>query len=262
MIHRWPSARPDAIVTEDEYYRVKRSILPSNIAKALTKRVPWERGLHQNYTGASIISFKVRVRERIPCFLKDVYGDQPLFANTDMAKRWHLLGFVVQRPSEGPEPIFVETQRGDLHKDSYYARKQVPVDAPRGQLHTLSSKPRRRYGHGIPLPTPEQGNDPIVRVESLRQHLQTAMAVELSTIPLYLFGMYSVQTPKEYVNDPRYYNPITGAIRSTFDSIRIYLSFDTNVSFFLFVRCCRRRNASFESCWKYSPSGRGGAESL
>jgi Ferritin-like len=194
--------------------------------------VPWERGLQQNYTGSFIISFKVRVRERIPCFLKDVYGDQPLFANTDMAKRWHLLGFVVQRPSEGPEPIFVETQRGDLHKDSYYARKQVPVDAPRGQLHTLSTKPRRRYGHGIPLPKPKPGNDPIVTVESLREHLQTAMAVELSTIPLYLFGMYSVQTPKEYVNDPRYYNPITGAIRSTFDSIRISIIRHPNAPFF------------------------------
>src|ERR1700733_7120538 len=70
MIHRWPSARPDAIVTEEEYYRVKRSILPSNIAKALTKRVPWERGLQQNYTGSFIISLKVRVHERILVFLK------------------------------------------------------------------------------------------------------------------------------------------------------------------------------------------------
>jgi hypothetical protein len=179
------------------------------------------------------MSLKVRACERIPCFLQDVYGDQPLFANTDMAKRWHLLGFVVQRPSEGPEPIFVETQRGDLYKDTYYAKKQVPVEAQRGQLHSLYSTPRRRYGHGISLPTPEPGNHPIVTVESLRKHLQTAIAVELCTIPLYLFGMYSVQTPKEYANDPRYYNPITGAVRSTFDFIGISVIRHPNSPFFV-----------------------------
>jgi len=95
MILRWPYARLDAIVTEDENHRVKRSVLPSNIAKALTNRVPWVRGLPQNYTGG-----KIFMRERILCFLQDVYGDQTLFANTAVAKRWHLLGFVVQKPSE------------------------------------------------------------------------------------------------------------------------------------------------------------------
>jgi len=38
------------------------------------------------------------------------------------------------------------------------------------------------------------------------------MAVELSTIPLYLFKMYTVKIPKAYVNDPRYYDPIVGVI--------------------------------------------------
>ena len=48
---RWPSARPDAIVREKDYERVAKSVKPSDIAKQLTTRVPWERGLHQNYTG-------------------------------------------------------------------------------------------------------------------------------------------------------------------------------------------------------------------
>jgi len=126
-----------------------------------------------------------------------------------MVKRWHLLGFVVQRPSEGPEPIFVETQRGDLRKDTYYSPKPPPIESQRGNLHTLTSN----YGHGIPLPKPESGNHPIRTLKSLQEHLQTAMAVELSTIPLYLFAMYSVKTPAAYVNDPRYYNPITAAVR-------------------------------------------------
>ena len=130
-------------------------------------------------------------------FVADVFGDQPLFANTDMVQRWHLLGFVVQRPSSGPEPIFVETQRGDLHKPALLFRPRPPA------LHG-----------GLKLPRPDSDNQPIETVESLRTHLQTAMAVELSTIPLYLFGMYSVKTPAQYVNDPRYYDPITGAVRS------------------------------------------------
>jgi len=47
------------------------------------------------------------------------------------------------------------------------------------------------------------------------------MAVELSTIPL--FKMYTVKIPKAYVNDPRYYDPIVGAVRGMFDSGYIYL---------------------------------------
>lgn len=46
----------------------------------------------------------------------------------------------------------------------------------------------RTYGGGICLPV----NRPIETVASLHEHLQAAMAVELSTIPLYLYAMYSV----------------------------------------------------------------------
>jgi hypothetical protein len=147
------------------------------------------------------------------CLPLDEFSDQPLFANTDMAKRWHLLGFVVQRPSEGPEPIFVETQRGDLHKDTYYSAKVTAIETRRGDLHAKGKG--SKYGHGITLPRPDSGNHPITTIKSLQEHLQTAMAVELSTIPLYLFAMYTVETPKAYANDPRYYNPITGAVRGT-----------------------------------------------
>jgi len=119
-----------------------------------------------------------------------------------MAQRWHKLGFIVPRPSGGPEPIFVETQRS-LHQE---------------KASSPSTKIVKPSGGGITLPTPDSPEQPIQTVESLREHLQAAMAVELSTIPLYLFGMYTVKTPKAYVNDPRYYDPIVGAVRGTFDS--------------------------------------------
>jgi hypothetical protein len=152
----------------------------------------------------------------------DVFGDQPLFANTDMARRWHLLGFVVQRPSDSQEPIFVETQRGDLSKDAQQQPHIVRSSSTQAERepddlnkNTLLSRTKSKLSHSITFPKPEPGNHPIRTVKSLQEHLQTAMAVELSTIPLYLFGMYTVKTPAAYVNDPRYYNPITGAIRGT-----------------------------------------------
>ena len=114
-----------------------------------------------------------------------------------MTQRWHELGFIIPRPSGGPEPIFVETQR---------------------HMHQYNTPPHSRKiglprGGGIILPTPDHPECHIQTVESLRKHLQVAMAVELCTIPLYLFGMYSVKTPEIYVNDPRYYDPIVGAVR-------------------------------------------------
>ena len=35
---------------------------------------------------------------------------------TDRVENWHQLGFIVQRPSYGPEPISIETLRGDIHR--------------------------------------------------------------------------------------------------------------------------------------------------
>jgi hypothetical protein len=212
LFFRWPSARPDSIVPEAEYKAAMKSFRPADVAKALTTRVPWERGIHQNYTGMVFTPhccFSLLNETRLG--ISDVYGDQPLFANTDMAKRWHELGFIVQRPSSGPEPIFVETQRGDLYVDGVHSPGHHKHKAPKGG----SQIPKNG---GIVLPTPDSPEQPIMSVESLRVHLQTAMQVELSTIPLYLFGMYSVKTPQAYVNDPRYYDPIIGSVRGELGS--------------------------------------------
>jgi hypothetical protein len=195
----WPSARPDTIVTEEVYNTVAQSVVPMQIAKRLTDRVPWERGLHQNYT--------------------DEYGDQPLFANTDMAKNWHKLGFIVERPSTGPLPIFVEVQRSPIHRE-----KKV-VDLPVG---AIPGSDKQKHGPLI-LPTPDKGDCPIQSIESLREHLQTAMAIELATIPLYLFGMYSIKTPAQYARDPRYYDPIIAAIRGVVAEEMLHLSLAGNV---------------------------------
>jgi len=46
---------------------------------------------------------------------------------------------------------------------------------------------------------------------------------------LYLFGMYSVKTPKAFVNDPRYYDPIVGAVRGVVAEEMLHLSLAGNV---------------------------------
>ncbi|KAF8868017.1 ferritin-like-domain-containing protein [Gymnopilus junonius] len=137
-----------------------------------------------------------------------------------MAKNWHKLGFIVQRPSYGPEPIFVETQRGIIHR----GEKAIPLPSD-------DSKAPRQPKRGGPLilPTPDSHNQPIQTVESLRTHLQTAMSIELATIPLYLFGMYSIKIPDQFVNDPRYYDPIIAAIRGVVAEEMLHLSLAGNV---------------------------------
>ena len=128
-----------------------------------------------------------------------------------MAQNWHKLGFIVQRPSYGPEPIFVETQRGEIHRT-----KKVISPIPHSPEEKTPGLPIPKRGGPLILPTPRwhlPRDDIDDDLESLREHLQTAMAIELATIPLYLFGMYSIKIPAQYVNDPRYYDPVTGAIR-------------------------------------------------
>jgi len=148
-----------------------------------------------------------------------------------MAQYWHQLGFVVERPSYGPEPIFVETQRGDIDRDE----KPLPI-----RKHAPSMK-LPQVGGPICLPAPDSRDQPIKSIESLRTHLQTAMAIELATIPLYLYGMYSIKIPDQYKNDIRYYDPVMGAIRSEW----YIVPFAERLLMFLpLFRRCSRGNAS------------------
>ncbi|KAH9955556.1 ferritin-like-domain-containing protein [Russula dissimulans] len=183
----WPSARPDTIVTVEEYEKVKAEYPPKKVAQNLTNRVPWERGLFLNHT--------------------DTYPDQPYFANTDFTEHWSRMGFVTKKPSVGPTPIYVEVDRGVI---------------PRQR-----SPPKEYPSHGgITLPAPNGG---IKTLENLKNHLQTAMAVELCTIPLYLYGMYSVRTPQAYIHDPIYRDPVSGIVHGVVVEEMLHLSLAGNI---------------------------------
>ncbi|KAJ7142970.1 ferritin-like-domain-containing protein [Mycena epipterygia] len=72
-------------------------------------------------------------------------------------------------------------------------------------------------------------NPPITTLESLKRHLHFAMAIELSTIPLYLYAMYSIKLPANKVKDPRFWDPVTGAIRGIVAEEMLHLSLAGNV---------------------------------
>jgi hypothetical protein len=61
---RWPSVRPDTIVEESVYNHQKHKLKSRGKVdpKSLTVRVPWERGLHQNYTGQSFMLLLIQAR--------------------------------------------------------------------------------------------------------------------------------------------------------------------------------------------------------
>lgn len=196
----WPSARPDAIVRKEDFEKWfndhDSGIVPEQNRRKM-KRVPWERGLRVNYT--------------------DEYDQQPLFANTDMVQFWHQLGFVVKEKKHitfGGLPVLVETERGKIHATS-------TVPEPHEQLPPPNVKI---------LPPPFHGaTKAIDSIHSLQQHLQSAMAVELSTIPIYLFGMYSVKIPTRFQNDPRYRDPIMQAVRNVVAEEMLHLSLAGNM---------------------------------
>ena len=82
----------------------------------------------------------------------------------------------------------------------------------------------------------------------LREHLQTAMEIELATIPLYLFGMYSIKIPAQYANDQSHYDPVIGVIRGPL-SFLFVLKLLPSIYFY---RCCWWGYTAPQSGWKYS----------
>lgn len=119
-----------------------------------------------------------------------------------MVKFWNELGFVV-KAKEQPEgmgelPVFVETERGSI----------------RSKMAIAATDKSRSPDVSIPRQLKQGVQNAIENIESLQAHLQSAITVELSTIPLYLFGMYTVKIPDEFKRDTKHIHPIISAVRS------------------------------------------------
>jgi len=90
-------------------------------------------------------------------------NDEDYNGNTDMVKYWSKLGFIVPIDPTAPDPVYVEEQRGK-------------IPSLRGPILRA----------------------PITTVEKLRDHLNIALRIELSTIPLYLYAMYSIDASPDF----------------------------------------------------------------
>ena len=137
-----------------------------------------------------------------------------------MAENWRILGFIVQRPSFGPEPIFVETERG--HKKCICLPKCRDPPIPSWDIPS-----------GIRIDDAFWNS----QRELLWNLLREAMKIELTTIPLYLFAMYSIKSPANPpVNDPGYSDPVASilSLSSLFLCAEI-----VNLLPIYFYRCCR-----------------------
>jgi hypothetical protein len=182
-----------------------------------------------------------------------------------MVQNWHKLGFVVRvnPPVQSPLvqypptlPIFVETQREHPHPEEKkpqddIQQPELPAFVVHSQAlasfdaHTKSQNiefhmPRPDNPATAPKHSPYGGsnrtvlgkwgmqfdNPPINTLESLKKHLHFAMAIELSTIPLYLYAMYSIKLPADKVKDPRFWDPVTNAIRG---ALRLIVLFHLHV---------------------------------
>lgn len=121
-----------------------------------------------------------------------------------MVRFWHQLGFIVKAEKQleemGELPVLVETERGSIRDQMNIAAPTEPLPPP-----------------VVEIPQPEKGAEKAIStVQSLKDHLQSAITVELSTIPLYLFAMYSIKIPDEFERDPKHIHPVINAVRSKY----------------------------------------------
>lgn len=163
-----------------------------------------------------------------------------MIGNTDMAHYWHYLGFVRRVPgygkiigvdddsaedSIGEFPIFVEKERGT------FLRQIEGVQSGKTESRAASSSLKfdgisLKFNFDDQLPPPQRFEALLTEGEEqqqvtgmwslkriLHKLLQAAMEIELSTIPIYLFAMYSIKPPPEAADDPHFHDPVVGAIR-------------------------------------------------
>ena len=173
--HWWPTQRPDAVVSFNQYQKAVNSPI-SRINTDVTfhladKRTRWARGLRTATYNTSIL-----------------WGDQ------DMTKYWSKLGFVVPVPAARPKANIVTLSNGkhfqkELEKTNWDFRvdPSVFIEVEREPLYGINLQPRICN-----------------TVEELKlsyaTHLRWAMQLEMTTIPTYLAAMYCLIEDKNSDN--------------------------------------------------------------
>jgi len=180
---RWPSARPDDVVPKERYDQLKKLLLDfDEVEQSHTKTA---KGLISAKTKlkTDIAALQIKWERRLRANHVDKKSlETTYYANADMAKSWHTLGFmhtdaqlteklgyrVFFEDEETPDPSSPRVKDEFNPPSSFKALFKVFKDA-------LS---------------------PAEKTKQILLLLQQALEVELSTIPLYLFAMYSVSNSK------------------------------------------------------------------
>ena len=123
----WPTARPDDVVTEEQFQAVLKDYQPGDegsIGRSLATRVPWARGI----------------------------SDVSPTLDNDMVKAWSHFGFVVPRAVGPAQVAYVETERspyfGSSERDFFYYLMNIdsyPDFVPRARqlVHQYLAEGRR-----------------------------------------------------------------------------------------------------------------------
>jgi hypothetical protein len=174
QVHWWPSARPDIVIEESIYDKILDENPEKDVTKLLSARVRWAMGIRFNPSH------------------KTAYGVEPVWGDMDMVKYWDKLGFIVPKPT---------MKDGIIHNDM---RKNVFVQTGRSSefrpyneaIDPLKPKSDINFGQNISNTLPKLtklGKRDAPKLKALiLDALQVALKLELSTIPPYLFALYSI----------------------------------------------------------------------
>jgi hypothetical protein len=174
QVHWWPSTRPDIVVEETVYNQIALENPDSDLTHLLDARVRWATGIRYNPSHV------------------DTYGVEPVWGDMDFTLHWAKMGFIVPKP-----------HRSDHHQLSHDPRKNVLVQTNRlpdfrpynQAIDPLKEKNDRNVfdsklkSNALPYFMKLDVND---LKTFINEGLDVALRLELSTIPPYLFALYSI----------------------------------------------------------------------
>jgi hypothetical protein len=174
QVHWWPSARPDIVVEELIYNKVIEENPDKDVTSLLSARVRWAMGVRFNPSH------------------KTAYGVEPVWGDIDMVRLWDKLGFIVPKPTMKGGVI-----NNDMRKNVFVQSERSTEFRPYNEaIDPLKPKDDISFGENVSNTLPkltELGKKDITELKKLvLDALHVALRLELSTIPPYLFALYSV----------------------------------------------------------------------
>ena len=120
---RWPSVRPDDVVSNEDFERLGRRFQakPDKLAPVLYQRHVWDRGLDWKAYLSSASSYAFFF-----CAYISIGEYDERYGNSEMVRKWFKLGFVKAMPYGG-SIIAVEVERNPDLFDKTDSKDPVPA---------------------------------------------------------------------------------------------------------------------------------------